>query len=217
MSDWLDQSIAMFEETHPNVTIEQVLELTENLAPSFQAAAAANQGPDIYTPWPGAWTVEDAAAGNYLPLDDYVSQATIDTLAPGVRPDRSWRGKLYGYPLYMSAMMIAYSKSAFTKAGVDPEKPFETWDDLISASQKLKDAGITPFTLGWKDAWISDWFWAGWGVKDMDSVRDMIPLFTGEASNADPKYIDWLNRIAELQTKGYVNDDVGSLEMSSGC
>jgi ABC-type glycerol-3-phosphate transport system substrate-binding protein len=216
MSDWFDESITMFEETNPNVQIEQVLESTENLAPSFQAAAAANEGPDIYTPWPGAWTVEDAAVGHYLPLDDYISKETLDTLNEGVRPDRSFRGKLYGYPLYMSAGVVAYNKSLFEKAGLDPDKPFETWEDLIEGCKKLKAAGITPFTLGWKDAWISDWFWAGWGVKNMDSVSDMIPLFTGEASANDPKYRDWLDKIYELQVNGYLNDDVGSLEMSQG-
>ena len=216
MSDWFDESIAMFQETHPNVKIEQVLESTENLAPSFQAAAAANEGPDIYTPWPGAWTVEDAAAGYYLPLNDYLPQETIDTLNEGVRPDRSFRGKLYGYPLYMSAGVIAYNKALFEQAGLDPEKPFETWEELIAGCEKLKAAGITPFTFGWKDAWISDWFWAGWGVKMMNSVSDMIPLFTGEASANDPMYRDWLDRIYELQTKGCLNDDVGSLEMSQG-
>jgi raffinose/stachyose/melibiose transport system substrate-binding protein len=216
MSDWLDESIAMFEETHPNVEIEQVLESTENLAPSFKAAAAANEGPDIYTPWPGAWTIEDAMAGYYLPLDDYVSKETIDTLNENVRPDRSFGGKLYGYPIYLTTSAIAYNKSLFEQAGLDPEKHFETWDELIEGCEKLKAAGITPFTFGWKDAWISDWFWASWGVKNMDSVSDMIPLFTGEASANDPKYRDWLDKIYELQVNGYINDDVGSLEMSQG-
>jgi ABC-type glycerol-3-phosphate transport system substrate-binding protein len=215
MSAWLDESIAMFQETHPNVEIEQVLESTENLAPSFQAAAAANEGPDIYTPWPGTWTVEDAMVGNYLPLDDYVSKETLDTLAPTVRPDRSFGGKLYGYPLYMSASVFAYNKELFIQAGLDPDLQIGTWDELMAAAAKLKAAGITPFTFGWKDAWISDWF-EGWGVKNYDSTRDMIPLFTGEASANDPKYRDWLDKIAQLQTNGYLNDDVGSLEMSQG-
>jgi ABC-type glycerol-3-phosphate transport system substrate-binding protein len=216
MSKWLDESIAMFEKTHPNVEIEQVLESTENLAPSFQAAAAANQGPDIYTPWPGAWTIEDAAAGNYLPLDDYVSKDTLDSLRAGVRPDRTYQGKLYGFPLYMSTSVIAYNKSDFKKAGLNPDQAFNSWDDLIAGSQKLKDNGIVPFTFGWKDNWISDWFWASWGVKNMDGPKDMIPLFTGAASANDPKYRDWLDKIAELQKKGFLNDDLGSLEMSQG-
>jgi len=215
MSGWFDESIAMFEATHPNVHLTQVLESTENLAPSFQAAAAANEGPDIYTPWPGAWTVEDAAAGYYLPLDDYLPKETIDTLNPGVRPDRTWKGKLYGYPLYMSTSVFAYNKALFTQAGLDPNKPFDTWEDLIAGCGKLKAAGSTCITMGFKDAWVGDWFW-GWSVKNMDSVSDMIPLFTGEASANDPKFRDWLDKMYELQVNGYFNDDIGSLEMSQG-
>ena len=215
MSGWIDESISMFEATNPNVHIEQVLESTENLAPSFQAAAAANEGPDIYTPWPGAWTVEDAAAGNYLPLNDYLSEEAIDTLNPGVRPDRSWKGKLYGYPLYMSTSVFAYNKALFEQAGLDPNKPFETWEDLIAGCEKLKAAGTTCISMGFKDAWVGDWFW-GWVGKNLDSVKDMIPLFTGEASANDPRFRDWLDKLYELQVNGYLNDDIGSLEMSQG-
>jgi multiple sugar transport system substrate-binding protein len=44
---FMDETIAEYQKLHPNITIEAVLQSTDTLIPSFQAAAAAKDGPDI--------------------------------------------------------------------------------------------------------------------------------------------------------------------------
>ena len=53
---------------------------------------------------------------------------------------------------------IWYSKDLFAQAGIT-EAP-TTWEELIDACQKLKDAGIAPIAVGAKDAWpAAHWYY----------------------------------------------------------
>ena len=40
-TDWLKQTVALYEKKHPNVKIKTVLQTTDGLIPAFKAAAAA--------------------------------------------------------------------------------------------------------------------------------------------------------------------------------
>jgi sn-glycerol 3-phosphate transport system substrate-binding protein len=44
-----------------------------------------------------------------------------------------------------------YNKDAFEKAGLDPEKPPATWNDVIAACRALKAKSATPVPMG--SAW----------------------------------------------------------------
>ena len=63
-----------YEAAHPNITIDTVLQSTDNLMPNFAAAAKAKQGPDIEYRWGGIWNLQDAWDGNLAPVSDYIPQ-----------------------------------------------------------------------------------------------------------------------------------------------
>lgn len=46
-------------------------------------------------------------------------------------------GKLYGMPFNTSNPMLYYNKDMFTAAGLDPNKPPTTWDELVTAAKAL--------------------------------------------------------------------------------
>jgi len=76
--------------------------------------------------------------------DDYVSR----TMAYYTIDDVQW-----GLPFAVSEPVLLYSRSAFTKAGLDPDKPPATFDELRSASEKLKAAGFEAGLALKLDAW----------------------------------------------------------------
>ncbi|MCG8510751.1 MAG: ABC transporter substrate-binding protein, partial [Rhodospirillales bacterium] len=47
------------------------------------------------------------------------------------------QGKTCGIPFQRSTIVMYYNKDAFRDAGLDPEKPPATWDELASMGQKL--------------------------------------------------------------------------------
>ena len=51
------------------------------------------------------------------------------------------RGTVYAMPFNTSGQVFIYNKNAFQKAGLDPEKPPTTLDEVRSAAEKLKTSG----------------------------------------------------------------------------
>ncbi|EFY5734452.1 sn-glycerol-3-phosphate ABC transporter permease UgpA [Shigella flexneri] len=51
-------------------------------------------------------------------------------------------GHLLSQPFNSSTPVLYYNKDAFKKAGLDPEQPPKTWQDLADYSAKLKASGI---------------------------------------------------------------------------
>ena len=50
-------------------------------------------------------------------------------------------GKIYSIPFQRSTMVLYYNKDAFKEAGLDPETPPATWEELAEYGQKLTDDG----------------------------------------------------------------------------
>ncbi len=61
-------------------------------------------------------------------------------------------GQMLSMPFNSSTPVIYYNKEAFTKAGLDPEKPPKTWPEVGEYATKLIGAG---YECGFSTAWIS--------------------------------------------------------------
>jgi sn-glycerol 3-phosphate transport system substrate-binding protein len=60
-------------------------------------------------------------------------------------------GTIYAMPFNTSGPVLFYNKNAFRKAGLDPEKPPTTFDEVRAAAEKLKSSGaVTNAGLGLK-------------------------------------------------------------------
>ncbi|GGT45693.1 extracellular solute-binding protein [Nonomuraea spiralis] len=65
-------------------------------------------------------------------------------LAPSSTPD----GKIYGLPTEAYAAGLVYNRELFTKAGLDPDKPPATWDEVRAAAKTISDkTGVPGFGM----------------------------------------------------------------------
>lgn len=65
-------------------------------------------------------------------------------------------GHLLSQPFNSSTPVLYYNKDAFKKAGLDPEQPPKTWQDLADYAAKLKASGMKcGYASGWQDG--SNW------------------------------------------------------------
>src|SRR6478735_8498546 len=64
-------------------------------------------------------------------------------------------GRMASMPFNSSTAVMWYSKDAFRKAGLDPDKPPTTWQDVATAADaiKTKDAAEVAMTSSWL-SWI---------------------------------------------------------------
>jgi raffinose/stachyose/melibiose transport system substrate-binding protein len=67
-------------------------------------------------------------------------------------------GRLYGAPWDLGIVGFWYNKTLFEQAGI--EAPPTTWAELLEDVQALKDAGITPISLGAGDKWPAMFWYA---------------------------------------------------------
>ena len=64
-------------------------------------------------------------------------------------------GRLASMPFNSSTAVMWYNKDAFEKAGLDPEKPPATWQEVATVARALKEKGGTavPLTTSWP-TWV---------------------------------------------------------------
>lgn len=94
----------------------------------------------------------------YVPVGDllnkYQSRFDPDVYIDVVRKFYSApNGKMLSLPWNASTGVLFYNKTAFKKAGLNPEKPPETWPELEKMGEKLHKAGFYGYTTAWPAAY----------------------------------------------------------------
>jgi multiple sugar transport system substrate-binding protein len=104
----------------------------------------------------------------------------------------------------------------FETAGLDPDAPPKTWDELLAACEKLKTAGFEPLGGGIQDGYWSEWYMTHALPQQLDTLGEAVELFIGDKDFRDPKYHQHWVKLEELKNKGYLNKDMPSLELYPG-
>ncbi|MEA5028769.1 MAG: extracellular solute-binding protein [Sphaerochaeta associata] len=131
-----------FEAANPDITIEWVTAPYGEIVNQVVNMAGGGNKVDVIF---GEidWVPGLVDAGLAAPVRDILSQAFVDDFYPDVLKSFEVEGKPYGIPLYVSPYVLYYNKNLFTQAGLDPNKPPKTYDEMLSYAQKLsqlKDA-----------------------------------------------------------------------------
>ncbi|WP_406065660.1 extracellular solute-binding protein [Streptomyces sp. NBC_01077] len=143
LKEW-KEDVAEFNKTYPNVTIEgrstpgQCLE-----PPRFTAMLKAKSQPDVFytyfTDLPQVLS-EDGAAD----ITAYVHDKSVPLLKdidPNVLGSLKQDGKLYGLPTSNYTMGLLVNRKLFTQAGLDPDAPPRTWEEVRTAAKKIAALG----------------------------------------------------------------------------
>ena len=140
----VDGIVADFMKENPEIKVNAIYAGNYNDA-RIKALAALNSGQpaqlsvmfsiDIYE------LIEQDAI---VAFDDIVSTAEdkqwLDSFYPTLMENGRTAGKTWGIPFQRSTIVMYYNKDAFREAGLDPEKPPATWDELVEAGRKLTKA-----------------------------------------------------------------------------
>ncbi len=64
-------------------------------------------------------------------------RAWLDGFYPAFMENSQTGGKTYGVPFQRSTPVLYWNKEAFKEAGLDPDTPPATWDEMVSFGEKL--------------------------------------------------------------------------------
>jgi ABC-type glycerol-3-phosphate transport system substrate-binding protein len=99
---------------------------------------------------------------------------------------------LYGVPIDVTNMQMLINEEHFEKAGLDPKKPPQTWEDFIAAWRKLKAAGAPGLVSGWGETWLIDCLANNFAMNIMGEKK-VFDTFRGRVPYTDP---DWIRVLA---------------------
>ncbi|MEX1181253.1 MAG: sugar ABC transporter substrate-binding protein [Cucumibacter sp.] len=113
----------------------------DDLTSEALRAFATGQAPDII-----ALDNPDFALfssrGAFLDITERVEASDVvawDDYYPGPAASTMWDGRIYGVPKATNTIALFYNKDMFRAAGLDPENPPATWDELLNAARALND------------------------------------------------------------------------------
>ncbi|RDG36436.1 ABC transporter substrate-binding protein [Streptomyces corynorhini] len=137
--DYFNGVIKDFEKEYPDTKVKWVDRPAEGYADKLSADAAGGTLPDVVNVSPDLVTPL-AKAGLALDLDkDKTSSAFSKEYLPGAWKSHQIPGMegTYGFPWYLNTGPTFYNKRLFSEAGLDPEKPPTTYDQLFEDGLKL--------------------------------------------------------------------------------
>jgi len=137
----IDGMVADFNRAHPDIQVKATYTGNYDVTlAKIQAAKLAGALPDLAVTEISSVPVL-AALGAAQPLDDQIAgsggKQFLGRFWPSMLLNCVYNGKVYGVPFQRSTPVMYYNKEAFAAAGLDPEKPPLTWDELVSVAQKL--------------------------------------------------------------------------------
>jgi len=137
-ASWAKWIKTNFEAKNPGVTLKpEDHGWDQALRTALLTAIAGGNVPEVTTG--EAFVHEFAALGAFTDLRDAGIQAS--QFAPGPVAGSIYQGKLFGVPIVTSPFALETNIRTAKKAGLDPEKPPKTWDELVANSQTAFKAG----------------------------------------------------------------------------
>ncbi|MEN5276318.1 sugar ABC transporter substrate-binding protein [Brucella sp. TWI432] len=91
-----------------------------------------------------------ASRNAFLDLTDRIAASdvvTVENYFPGPLKSTMWDGKYYGIPKATNTIALYYNKDLFKAAGLDPESPPKTWEELVDVARKLTDPSKNVYGL----------------------------------------------------------------------
>lgn len=146
-AEMVEAFAAKFMQENPDIEIRLESIPEADFFSKLLPALAAGSGPDTFQ-IPAGQILTYARSGVIQPMD--VNNAAVrniekEFIAPAISRMKV-DGKYYGFPVDNATVVLFYNPKLFKEAGLDPNKPPATWDELIAYAKKLtkRDAnGVT--------------------------------------------------------------------------
>jgi len=151
-----NEAKAQFERENPGFRIELQSDPWGDWEMKYRTMFAAGNPADIFiVNNPDFPTF--ANGGFLLDLDAHVQSGFFNDYFPGVQAMYQWQGRNKAIAFTTDTRILWYNKELFTQAGLDPNRPPATWDELLSFARQIRertnrpgfgmDLGLTEFPV----------------------------------------------------------------------
>jgi multiple sugar transport system substrate-binding protein len=146
--------------------------------------------------------------GAFEALDDRIADWEYgkDDFYPGPWASATWEGKQYGIPFETNTLVLFYNVDMFKKAGLDPDKPPKTWEELNQYAKKLTKDGVYGISVCAVASEEGTFQWLPFLQQNGGNVFN---LDSPEAVEALQLWVDWVKN-------GYVSKEILNMDQWSG-
>ena len=129
--------VEAFNAEYPNVTIDIQYLPWNGRYEKMLTAIAGGEAPNVV--YLNDFQVPlFAATDNLVPISEVYTQEELDAMyTEGSLGALSYDGTLYALPILQNSLGYLYNVDLFVEAGLDPENPPQTWDEMKDAIAKL--------------------------------------------------------------------------------
>jgi len=133
-----EKAIGAFEQANPDIEIEyQECSYGDDFETKLNTGFASGTAPDVIN-FTMASMGTRVPLGQYASLDEYVNnwEGKTDFMENALSLG-SIHGSVYGIAVFPDPRILIYNKELFGQAGLDPDAPPTTWEELLEYHKKL--------------------------------------------------------------------------------
>ncbi|WP_202967527.1 ABC transporter substrate-binding protein [Caenimonas sp. SL110] len=136
----LARLVQEFEREHPGIKVKPIYTGTyrDSIAKTLTAHKSGNP-PDLAVLFAvDMYTLIDADA--IVPFDDLLAPADrswLQDFYPALMANSRAAGKTWGIPFQRSTILLYWNKEMFREAGLDPDRPPQSWSEMTRFAQQL--------------------------------------------------------------------------------
>ena len=199
----LEEEFNRFNEYYPNVELKYTY--LDNYNRVIATTLAGDKAPDIYFTY--SWMMNDASYDslftNALDLSDESLKINLSCIRDGLLSKDKY-GKVSIVPIYTTTYGMMVNENIFEKEGIAIPK---TYNELLSACEKLKQAGYAIPVMGYNNENTSMLYslffphFCGSIANDKDAIASLNNLEAGAGEYMRSS----LNIVSDFISRGYVN------------
>jgi multiple sugar transport system substrate-binding protein len=196
---WFKKYVDKYNAAQDKVKVELQVVPADTWQQKLKAAQAAGKQPDVATTNYGS-IAPGMAQGQFVALDDLMDASKFADLKDNVKSFITINGKHYGYPMLVEPSTVLYYRKDLVKAaGLDPDKPPATWDELINWARKLTKGKVKGMSIA---STTPDLQWSSWGLQYNACGHLPVSDDWSKSTATDPCYTKLLGFYKTLYQEG---------------
>lgn len=179
VASFLEPAVAAFEAENPDIDVEIMYESWAGWIQTYATFFEADTQPDVIFWWDNKLH-DSSAEASLVDLKPYLSEELVNKIPASVwkmvDPGDMGDG-LYYVPSSVDTMSLYYNKDVFEAAGLDPEAPPTTWEELLNCAKTIYEKTGKP----------------GIGVPAItgsEVLEEFVGVFINQATEADVLGVD---------------------------
>ena len=198
---WFKKYVDKFNSSQDKVHVTLQVVPGDAWAQKLKTAQAAGKQPDVATTNYGG-IAAGVVNGAFAPLDDLLPAESFSDIKENVASFVTIDGKHYAYPMLVEPSTVLYYRTDLVEAaGLDPNSPPKTWDELLDWSAKLTQGDVKGMTIA---SVGGDLGWSSWGLQYNACGHLPINDDWSKAEATDPCFAKLAEFYKALYQGGYI-------------